>query len=305
MFDFTQALGAWFASSGGAMGSTLSRVLESLNGEVAAARTSVSWRPDGLGDVTTWAGVMQAIAGTKSPVEVWCPQGGGIYTIPASAQPYDINYATVAGPVAFGVDVNIANGAVLHNLSGIRGGPQLVGHCTAAPCLTFTPPMGGNPIIIDSFGGTFRNQGTRAMVDVGAGILFILAAFQGGGVSPGTPGVPVIDLTTNSSNMLVAVRGSGQLPDGFASGVAGSNLIYQSDGTGPNPLPLLPLMLGNVRQAPVYGMSCTLATRPTDTFGPIPIGCTVFVTDAVPPRNLSVRSNGPVVWVDGAGIVVP
>jgi len=122
--------------------------LESTNWDTVG--NSISWRPDGRGDATTWYEVMDFVRRSKSPVTIYVDQSTdevAAYSIePGPLDPpvvWDMKYATIVAPQGAREELilSIRRHATLHNLAGIDGGMMLQHnhHTDDPPVLTFWP----------------------------------------------------------------------------------------------------------------------------------------------------------------------
>lgn len=256
---------------------------------------SILWRPAGGGDAQTWAQVLALVGASTTPIDVYCDTTGaptGNCEIPPGA--YDAQSKITFRPaksVIAPVIVNMQDGAVVSNLVALKGTfIALRVQPTAAACLTFTPGVAA--IFGVEQGAVIENLGSRAAIDAGAPapgdpFSMVLAFTEGGSV--GTASVaPIVDLTAATSVVLVPQTFLGQPTPGWATGVAGSTIIYETDGTALLPLSAqLPGFLGTVLRWYVQQGTTTTAGR-AQLFNIQP-GFMIFDTDV-----------GQPIWWDGA-----
>lgn len=178
--------------------------------------------------VATWAEVYAGIQATDSRVQVMVDDQLGAASVPAGF--YDLGgRVEISALVArFGFSgpptaVVMDDGAVFHNLYTVQENIRLETHQTAAPALTF-----------DSFaifavwnGGVLDNQGSRPVIDVGAGTALAFRLKNGGTVSGN---MPVIDLVGAATLALNATDLPFLIND-WISGDPASTLIYLTDDT--------------------------------------------------------------------------
>ena len=131
------------------------------------------WRPDGLGDVKTFAEVMAVVATAKGPTTIFMPQpspasGTIVYLIgsasPSPAEVFDMKGSTFVSPLGphDNLVCQIRQSATLHNLAGISGGLRLQASKVdgAPPAFTFeseTPGASMSFRVED--GAELRNEG--------------------------------------------------------------------------------------------------------------------------------------------------
>ena len=84
----------------------------------ASGASGLLWRPDGLGDVQTWAEVMAVVAAGNTPLTVYVTQVGITYSIPAGS--YDTKGLTFEAPrnPNATITVQIEDAATLRPRSG-------------------------------------------------------------------------------------------------------------------------------------------------------------------------------------------
>jgi hypothetical protein len=136
----------------------------------------IVWRPDGLGDEKTWAGVMSRVAANIGPSTIYMPQPSPtvpgptsiVYLIgtgnPSPADVYNMKGSRLVSPLGphDNLICQIRQSATLHNLAGISGGLRLQSSKNpgSPPTLTFaseTPGASMSFIVED--GAELRNEG--------------------------------------------------------------------------------------------------------------------------------------------------
>lgn len=255
----------------------------------------IVWRP-GMpstdNHVATWSEVYAAIQATDGAVAVMVDNSLAAAVIPPGVYQLELRVEFVALAPSFGFVgpptlVSMTDGAVLHNLLGIRQNVRLQTNQTTAPALTFD--TFANLAITD--GGVLENLGTRPVIDVASGAAFGLGLKNTGVLSGATPLVHLVGAATMALN---GTDGS-FIQNDIISGDALSTLVYIGDNTFVPPT--LVGFLGSymidyrasnaARDTPSAGAT---AGRPTGgiPFGPL-VGQMYFDTDIVKP-----------VWWDGA-----
>jgi xanthosine utilization system XapX-like protein len=250
------------------------------------------WRPDGLGDVRTWAEVMAVVSALKAPLTVYVPQPSPAYSIPAGN--YDtkyLNFEAPRNPNAI-VTVQIEDGALLRNLSGI-GGAMILRGASNATCLAYDGDFGF--LRLHEL-ARISNSTVTPMLQLTAGktlaIYFEeLAAADG----------PVVNATGGILGILVSEQAL-EITDNFATGAAPATVAYIHDGS--IAFPAL-AGFGNTINLPMgqdggYG---PLGFRPQGLFQPVKTGCAYWDTSLLPAPGKMIWYNGTV-WVDATGTPV-
>jgi hypothetical protein len=287
---------------------------------------TVVWRPDGLGDETTFDGVMRHVAANKGPITVYCPQvsPGTVYVIepgppPATPVVYDMKGSQFVAPRGphDAIPIQIRRGATLLNLARIAGGLRLQASKQAGDpqALTFSTadPSVAVVFLVDD-GAELKNLGsaTDAVLTVpGTGQEYYVV-FNQMGTAQADGGFPaVIALAGAILNVNVLSGGLSldtvQPPNWIGSDPAATvNWIH--DGTMAFPPGFWtgyhPNNAGtNVNQPTGTGggMGPT-AFRPVfQSGGPPSMGCMYFDTDLAAGAGMPVWYNGAAPWVDATG----
>lgn len=264
-----------------------------------STQTSVSWKPNGGGDVRTWNEVMGVVDRVKSPVTIWMgTNADGPYVIPAGTSTYRMHDSILAGArFAQPPTVTANDGAVFSNLGTIRSA-QLVVHPSSNPgCSLFDPPqpMSANALIT-ALGGSIRNAGSVAAwqppENIGA-VTFLEASrgFSGLSTAPligfGVGGVALVFVQWCNT-------GGFELGDNLIAGDAAATILLVHDGSLPHPFPFFTVgFAGTLVNSPngIPGGAGPTANRPQMGFTPVPVGCEYFDQGLAPAR--------PIFW-DGA-----
>jgi hypothetical protein len=250
------------------------------------------WRPDGLGDVRTWAEVMAVVSALKTPLTVYVPQPAITYSIPAGN--YDtknLNLEAPLNPNAI-VTVQIEDGALLRNLGGI-GGAMVLRGASNTTCLAYDGDFGF--LRLHEF-ARISNSTVTPMLQLTAGNTMAfyfeeLAAADG----------PVVNATGGILGILVSEQAL-EITDDFATGAAPAAVGYIHDGS--ITFPAL-VGFGNTINLPMgqdggYGPA---AFRPQGLFQPVKTGCAYWDTSLLPAPGKMIWYNGTV-WVDATGTPV-
>jgi len=252
--------------------------------------TSILWAPAGGGDAVTWAEVMGFVNAANAPITIYVSATG---PAPVPAGTYNMKYATFYSVPTIGNSVvDLADGAVLHNLGKIFGQMAVQGNQTGGPCLTFDIPSGGGPsTILLEFNGTLQNNGVGPMIVVADNQFFVVGFLLSGGYNQ-LGGQPLVSLGANSVLIMGAFGNTG-VPNDFVTGPATASLLIQNLGGFPSPLPTNAGFLGTTVQNLLFGFSClNVASRPFNPFGgPILVGTMVF--------DQSLGITGLPIWWDG------
>lgn len=256
------------------------------------------WQPGGPGPIQTWADVMAIVDSTDIPLAIYGDQSFAPLIIPSSSGTSNLKFSWLAaktlGQPGF-IQFNLQDGAVLHDLYGVVGAAGLVCSPTTGPCLTFTPPGGGQPALLaNQYDGAFQNNGSVPAVEVPDGLFFVLGGFLSGGVATGT--APFARAGVGSTILLASIAG-GIFQSDIVSSVDGTaTLIWRLDGTGPSPVPSQAGFTGTTLVTAIGpAMATTTALRPV---GSQP-GQTDFDTDL----GIPIWWNG-IAWVDSTGAPV-
>jgi hypothetical protein len=295
----------------------------------------IVWRPDGLGDETTWAGVMSRVAANIGPSTIYCPQIGPspVYVIdpgppPATPVIYDMKGSQFVAPRGphDAIQIQIRRGATLLNLARIAGGVRLQSSKQAGdpPALDFTTadPAVSVVFVVDD-GATLTNLSNAqvAMITVpGTGQEYYVVFNQEGTAESKAGGVPVVNALAGGILNVNVLSGGLSIdeiqPANWIGSAAGSTVNWIHDGTmafppdfWTQPAGYFPANLGTNFNQPtgcVGGMG-PLTKRPVFQGGGNPsMGCTYFATDYA-----VIAPNGSPIWWDGtnwrdtAGTIVP
>jgi hypothetical protein len=303
------------------------------------------WRPDGAGDVTTWAEVMVRVAASKGPLTIYCPQDNSltpIYAIPPglSGPPtlYDMKGSRLVAPQGphDNIRVTIQRNATLQNLAGISGGLRLQANKFSSPAdppaLTFVPEVPGTTMVfVVDDGAELHNLplATAPMLTVPDNTVmseFYLVFNQlGTAQSESSTGDPVVYAPANSALNVTVLSGGLSIdtiqPAGWLGGDALAQVRWIHDGTMAFPNPPAPSFWDTSGAGYFPKLRSLLFNQPTGTGGgtgpranrprfqdggPASLGCMYFATDYV-----VIAPNGSPIWWDGtnwrdtAGTIVP
>ncbi len=245
---------------------------------------TINWRPDGAGDAVTWAEVMMLLAEFGyGEATILASQFGGPYAIPPGI--YDVKGATFEGILgnASGTIVDVADGAVLHDCLGVRGGVALALHGTSGPALTFTQPGGGSPasfaIEKDAF---VANFGTAPAIVVPDATQFVVAGINGGsfGAMGGPPQGPLVRAGIGSVIIGACIAGSTWIDGWLVNDGVDPTAVFAMQTDGTFELPAMPGFAGAVANIAwgYNGGGGPTAFRPATLFGPVPVGCLYYDT---------------------------
>jgi len=219
-----------------------------------ASGGSVVYRPGAPSEgncLATWAEVMAVVSqseraaifvDTSRQVPIGTPAQVPVGT-------WDMRFAilgSVALPTSL-VVLEMADGAVLDNLAGIRDGLELRCAPTTGPCFTYSSFPGVPWVFFASQGALVDNRGTVPAIQVGAGETIIVAASIGGNLGPeGGPCLaPLVNLQAGA--LAGGVSFNGYWADNWLSGDAGSAASYfQVTSDFPSPPPNNPLFAGTL-----------------------------------------------------------
>lgn len=295
------------------------------------------WRPDGLGDVRTWAEVMAEVSQSIGPVTIYCPQedAGVVYIIEPGPPPdapvvWNMKGSQLVAPLVphDAIKVQIRRGATLLDLAEISGGIRLQtnkqsiaggGAVDDPPALTFTPTPGAAVTFAVSRGAEIKNlsSATAPMLLVPAtGDEFYLAFSELGTASLEGP-YPTVVAPAGALLRVVALSGGLSLDTYQTAGWIGSDpaatVSWVHDGSMAFPPSFWtgyhPFNAGtNVNQPTGQGGGMgPLAYRPIfQDGGPPSVGCMYLATDYA-----VIAPNGSPIWWDGtdwrdaAGTIVP
>jgi hypothetical protein len=277
---------------------------------------AVCWRPDGLGDATTWYDVMRVVDAHAGPITIYCPQPT-TYVVepgPAPAAPvvWDLKGSVIVGKPGphDSLPVQIRRGATLHNLAGI-GGVRLQHSKQAGdpPALTFSPITPGvAPVFTVRDGAELKSlsNATDMMFTLGAGEFYLV--FKDLGTAQADGPYPVVAAGPGALLKIVVLTGGlsldtvqppnwigsdaaalvGWMHDGSMTFPQGFWTVYHPNNSGTN---------FNMALGQGGGMGPT-AYRPVDqATAPNPsVGCMYFDTDVGTPVWWSGSA-----WVDATG----
>jgi hypothetical protein len=247
------------------------------------------WRPDGLGNVRTWAEVMAVVSVSKAPITVYVPQPIITYSIPAgNYNTKGLNFEAPFNPNAI-VTVQIEDGALLRNLGGI-GGAMVLRGASNATCLAYDGDFGF--LRLHSF-ARISNSTVTPMLQLTAGNTLAvyfeeLAAADG----------PIVNATGGILGILVSEQAL-EIADDFATGSAPAAVGYIHDGS--ITFPAL-VGFGSTVNLPMgqdggYG---PFAFRPVGLFQPVKTGCAYWDTSLLPAPGKMIWYDGTQ-WVDATG----
>jgi hypothetical protein len=269
--------------------SAASVLLASVFSGALTPSVDVLWKPDGTGDVRTWAEVMTLVRGVKKPVTIFVQTGSGTYSIPVGT--YEMHGSEfVQFTLGAFAEIECADGVVLRNLGSVTGCGLRV-RPTTGPAFEFDPPAGGPAILRVGFNGLIANEGSVPALEIGAGggVVF---AIQGVGMATSST-APLIHCSNDTTFALIALYTTTQieLPSALViTGTPAIPLIVLHAGASPE----FPHFSGwggaGVLNNPstVSGGSGPTANRPVAAISPVPVGCMYFDTDL-----------GEPVWWDG------
>lgn len=191
-----------------------------------------SWNPGAPDDpayATTWAQVMERFADSEGEFRVSLDtSGGGAFTIPADANPYDLQsrlQLSRPAPAEGQITVTVADGAVLRDLAGVYRNITLSLNPTAAPALELTS---GRAIEFD-VGAILRNDGSYAGLEVSAGETVGLRFYRDSSVNAAS--AEVVDLTAATAALSATFQSNSSATSDWITGVAGTTLTYRADNT--------------------------------------------------------------------------
>jgi hypothetical protein len=286
--------------------------------------TGIVWRPDGLGDVTTWAEVMAAVAANKGPVTIYVPQQT-TYVIdpgppPATPVVYEMNGARIVAPRGphDNVRVQIRRGATLHNLSAISGGFRLQANKNVGDpqALTFDAAAPGQTTVFVIEDGAELHSLSNALApmllvpDSTSSPEFYLVFDNLGTAQSDAPAPPVVQAQGTSVLKIVVLAGGLSLdtvqPANWFGSAVGALVGWVHDGSMTFPQNFWtgyhPNNLGtnfNMALGQCGGMGPSLY-RPVDqnTGSAISIGCMYLDTTLAGGLNLGV----PIWWTGGGWV---
>jgi len=291
----------------------------------------ISWRPDGLGDVTTFEQVVAFIGASKCPVKVWTPQQTLYVIEPGPADPavvYDLHDSWFEAPNGphDAVQIQIRRNATLHDLSRIKGGLRLQASKQAGdpPALSFTP--GATRTFVVEDGAELKNLGSATdivlLVPDTATIPEFYLVFNQLGTAQADGGYPVVYAGPGSALRIVALSGGLSVdtiqPPNWVGGDATAAVSWVHDGTMAIPNPsfwdntgtgYFPALLSTLTNEPtgLVGAAGPLANRPIFQGGGLPsLGCQYFASDyaVIAPLGSYIAWDGAN-WRDTAGTIVP
>jgi len=296
--------------------------------------STVVWRPDGQGDVTTWAEVMAVVTANRGPTIIYVPQQTTYAIDPGPADPAVIwdmkgsRFVAPNGPHDSRM-VQIRRNATLFNLWGIVGGMRLQASKLAGdpPALTFqSDTPGGTCTFVVDQGAELHSLGisTDVMLTVpptGTMPEFYLVFNELGTCQADGP-YPVVGAGPGSILNVVALSGGLSLdtvqPPNWLGGDASAVVNWIHDGTMAFPpvgfwdnsgAGYFPNLLSTLVNQPTgcVGGTGPLANRPTFQLGgPPSLGCMYFATDyaVIAPSGSPIFWDGAN-WRDTAGTIVP
>jgi hypothetical protein len=292
---------------------------------VVPPATTVVWRPDGLGDVTTFDEVMAVVAGSKFPVTIYTPQQTTYVIEPGPSDPavvYDMNRSVISAPLGphDNVRVQIRRNATLHNLAMIDGGVRLQSNKQVGdpPALSFAADTPGETCsFVVQRGAELHNLGNATapmftVPDTATMAEFYLSFNELGTAQSDAGGFQAVQAGPNSILYIVALSGGLSLdtfqPAGWIGSDATGAIGWMHDGsmafppnfwTGYHPGILGPNF--NMALGQCGGMGPTLF-RPVDqtTAGPPSVGCMYLDTDLGANAGLPIWWTGAI-WVDATG----
>lgn len=259
---------------------------------VIARNSAVLWdssQPSLGNRVRTWAEVMSFVSGAETPTIVYVV---GVNTVPAGAWNMMRSIFSSTTNDSQGSSVNIvdlANGAVLHNLTGLSGDVALRGNSASGPCLTYDYSAFSEASFTMRGQGIIKNLGSAPMIEVPpTGFIFELNLIEGASMFSG-----VIAHVGDHSQMFVNVSANpngGPIGNNTVTGGATASLEYNTDGTAFFQMPTFAGFAGTVSLDLVTGVGVPTAGRPINPS----TGCSVF------DENLG----KPIWWKQSAGIWV-
>jgi len=269
--------------------SAASVLLASVFSGALTPSVDVLWKPDGTGDVRTWAEVMTLVRGVKKPVTIFVQAGSGTYSIPVGT--YEMHGSEfVQFALGAFAEIECADGVVFRNLGTVTGCGLRV-RPTTGPAFEFDPPAGGPAILRTGFNGLIANEGTVPALEISGGGSVVFAN-QGVGMAPSST-APLIHCADDTTFALIAIYTTTQIELPSALVITGTPAI-----------PLIVLHAGAAPEFPhfsgwggagvlnnpttVSGGSGPTANRPVAAVGPVAVGCMYFDTDL-----------GEPVWWDG------
>lgn len=170
----------------------------------------------------TWGEVMDLIALSASPIDVWidCVTSGP-FSIPLGV--YDMKLATLRSVAFSNPDMNrleAPEGVQLRNLSSIVGSMTVRGIPSSLATFAFDAPNPAEPpALVLQLGAALSNLGSRALMDApntGGGPGVIVALYNASVIDPGST-APIIAIAPNAIGIL-SLLNPGQSPANVVSG---------------------------------------------------------------------------------------
>lgn len=229
---------------------------------------------------------MAFVAASDAPINIYVSDNAlipaGVYAMKGSG--------FISDPIIGAFTITMADGAQLKNLGFIEGQLILETNATALTPLVFdAAPSGAPNAFILRFNGILRNSGSIPAIEVPAGTFFVLGVVLNGTIQVAS-GASIINANGGAGTVvIVGVLGAATISNDWVTGPVGAALLYQNLGGAPSPLPTNAGFAGTTIQNLLTGSSCTVpAARPTNPFGPLPVGASVFD-----------QSIGKPIWWDG------
>ena len=176
----------------------------------------------------TWQEVMDLIALSASPIDVWidCVTSGP-FSIPLGV--YDMKLATLRSVVFSNPSMNLLiapEGVQLRNLSSIVGSMGIEGRPSSLATFAFDIPNPGEPpVLVLQLGAALSNRGSRSLIDApntGGGPGMIFALYNASAVDDGST-APIISIAPNGVAILSLLSPGGS-PANIVSGDATTQL---------------------------------------------------------------------------------